>query len=350
MLDWHKIILEKDDTMKTAIEILNSESLRIVMVVDDEKHLIGTVTDGDIRRALLKHMTLSTPISQFMKMDPTVAIKGESKEEILAKMKTLDILQIPIVDSERRVVGLETIQRLYKRRTFDNPVFIMAGGFGRRLRPLTDDVPKPMLKIGNKPILETILDQFIESGFHNFFISTHYKAEMVHEYFGDGSTRNVTIQYVYEKEPLGTAGALGLLPKKLPNLPILMMNGDLLTKIDFKELLNFHNEQGGDATICVRKYDFQVPYGVIESRDNRITKIVEKPVHKFFVNAGIYALNSAIIEKLDGITYIDMPHLLESRIETGGQVNMFPLHEYWMDIGEKGQFIQAQEDSIRLFQ
>jgi len=343
--DWRKVILKQTDTMQLAIEVLNNESLRIVMVVDDEGRLIGTVTDGDIRRGLIKHMTLETRISDFMFWEPTVKAVDDDLDTILAMMKKRDLLQIPVLDNERRVVGLEGIQHLLNKTRYDNPVFLMAGGFGKRLQPLTNDTPKPLLKVGQKPILETILDQFLAAGFHDFYISTHYKAEMVRDHFGDGSDWNVSIKYVHEKEPLGTAGALGLLPKDMPELPILMMNGDLLTKIDFEQLLNFHVEQGGDATMCVREYDFQVPYGVIEAKGDRILSIVEKPVHKFFVNAGIYVLSPSVFSDLEGRCYLDMPQLLKTKIEQGEQVTMFPVHEYWLDIGKIEQFNKAQRDS-----
>jgi NDP-sugar pyrophosphorylase family protein len=217
------------------------------------------------------------------------------------------------------------------------------------LRPLTDHLPKPLLKVGNKPILENILDQFIASGFHDFYISIHYKSEMVKKHFGDGSNWNVSIKYIHEEEPLGTAGGLGLLPSDLPKLPILMMNGDLLTKIDFDKLLNFHLETGDDATMCVREYDFQVPYGVIKADGRHIVSIQEKPIQNFFVNAGVYVLNQSILDIVDGVNYLDMPELLEKIIKGSGRVNMFPVHEYWLDIGQIEQFDQAQQDSIKLF-
>jgi len=349
MHEWKKVILKQTDTMQRAIEVLNAESLQIVMVEDDGNRLIGTVTDGDIRRGLLKHHSIDTPLSAFMNQEPTVATATESEKIILAKMRSLGILQIPVLDSNRKVVGLETLQRLLEKKSYDNPVFLMAGGFGKRLHPLTDNVPKPLLKVGNKPILETILSQFVEAGFHNFYVSTHYKAEMVREYFGDGSDWNVSIKYVYEETPLGTAGSLGLLPDDLPDMPLLMMNGDLLTKIDFQQLLNFHIEQDGDVTMCVREYDFQVPYGVVEGKGQYVTSIVEKPVHKFFVNAGIYVLSSSIIKAVDGAGYLDIPELFGTTIKEGGQVNMFPVHEYWLDIGRMEQFDQAQQDSNKLF-
>jgi dTDP-glucose pyrophosphorylase/predicted transcriptional regulator len=348
--DWTKIILNQSATMRDAIEVLNSEALRIVLVVDTDERLVGTITDGDIRRALLRHSTMDIILSELMNTEPTIANLTDGRDQLLQKMQELDLLQIPVVDSDGQVTGLETLQHLLEKKRYDNPVFLMAGGFGTRLRPLTEHTPKPMLNVGTKPILETILEQFIETGFYNFFISTHYMAEVVHAYFGDGSEWNVSIQYVHEKEPLGTAGALGLLPKNLPDLPIVMMNGDLLTKVDFIELLSYHNEHGGDATMCVREYDYQVPYGVVKADEHRITSIVEKPVQKFFVNAGIYVLAPSILNGVDGEGFLDMPHLLSEKIKNNEQVNMFPLHEYWLDIGQMEQFEQAQIDSRNIFQ
>ncbi len=345
MSNWKKAILRQTDTMENAIQVLNKESLRIVIIVDNNERLVGTVTDGDVRRGMLKNLSMDAVLSDFMFTKPIVASIEDSREVILSKMRDLDILQIPVVDSDRRVCGLETLHHLLKKSRYDNPVFLMAGGFGKRLQPLTDNIPKPLLKVGAKPILENILEQFINAGFHNFYISTHYKAEMVRDYFGDGGDWNVTIKYVHEEIPLGTAGGLGLLPNNLPNLPILMMNGDILTKVDFVELLSFHLQHGGDATMCVREYDFQVPYGVIEAEGRDVTSIVEKPIHKFFVNAGVYVLNSSIINSVDGVTYLDMPQLLESIIKNSGKVNMFPVFEYWLDIGQIEQFEQAQLDA-----
>ena len=345
MCDWHKIILNQNDTMQLAIEVLDREAMRIILVVNEDNQLIGTVTDGDIRRALIKHLSMDAKIYEIMFKTPTVAKEAEDRESILAKMKSLDLFQIPIIDNNRKIVGLETIQHLLEKRRYDNPVFLMAGGFGKRLQPLTNDTPKPLLKVGKKPILENILEQFVTSGFHNFYISTHYKSEMLQEHFGDGSKWNVTIKYIHENKPLGTAGGLGLLPKHLPGIPILMMNGDILTKINFEQLLSFHLEEGGDATMCVREYDFQVPYGVIKADGHYITSIEEKPMQRFFVNAGVYVLNQSMLNMVDGVNYLDMPQLLEQKIEGDGQVNMFPVHEYWLDIGQMDHFEQAHRDT-----
>jgi NDP-sugar pyrophosphorylase family protein len=225
----------------------------------------------------------------------------------------------------------------------------MAGGFGKRLHPLTVDTPKPLLPVGNRPILETILMQFIEAGFHNFYISIYYKADMIRKHFGDGSNWGVTIKYVHEDRPLGTAGSLGMLPQDIEKLPVLMMNGDLLTKVDFIQLLNFHNEQKSIATMCVRKYDFEVPYGVVTIENVNIQSIVEKPLQKFFVNAGIYILEPELISSVDGLSYIDMPNLLERQIKQGEKINAFPIHEYWLDIGRIEEYEQARKYYSREF-
>jgi NDP-sugar pyrophosphorylase family protein len=264
-------------------------------------------------------------------------------------MEKYQLLQLPIVDAQRRVVGLETLHGLLHKKQYDNPVFLMAGGFGSRLRPLTQHCPKPLLKVGDKPILELILESFINAGFHRFFVSTHYMPEMIREYFGDGSRWGVNIRYVHEEQPLGTGGALGLLPHDEIDLPIFMMNGDLLTTLNFQNLLEFHLERPGVATMCVREYEQCIPYGVIQSEGHRVLSMVEKPVHRFFINAGIYLLSPELVKSVKPGTHIDMPTLLGQQIADGKDVNMFPVHEYWLDIGRMEDFQRAQSDISGLF-
>jgi len=348
MCNWKQILLKPDNTLEEAIKTLHEGGCRITLIVDDDGKLLGTLTDGDVRRALIKHTSMDDLVVKVMNKKPETALKSDQRRQLLSMMKKQDFLHMPIVDEQGVLVGLETLQHLIENISYDNPVLLMAGGFGTRLLPLTKETPKPLLKVGKLPILETIITQFIDAGFHNFYISTHYKAEMVREHFGDGSAWGVSIQYIHESEPMGTAGSLGLLPRDIQDLPILVMNGDLLTKVNFEHLLEFHNEQGGIATMCVREYDFQVPYGVIESKECRITSIVEKPVHRFFVNAGIYVLDPALVKSVDGKTYLDMPSLLESRIESGEQVDTFPLHEYWIDIGHLEEFERANREVVNI--
>jgi NDP-sugar pyrophosphorylase family protein len=248
---------------------------------------------------------------------------------------------------EGKLVGLETLQYVSQDKQYDNPVFLMAGGFGTRLKPLTDDCPKPLLKIGDKPILETILESFISAGFHQFYISTHYLPEAIEGYFGNGSSWGVDIHYVYEETPLGTGGSLGLLPKDIPQVPIIMMNGDLLTKIDFEQLLSFHNQHEPICTMCVREEEHKIPYGVVKADEHKITSLVEKPTYKYFINAGVYVVSRELVDRVDKNQRIDMTDLIEQCIDQQRLVSMFPVHEYWLDIGKMVDFYQAQKDVMQ---
>jgi len=341
---WKKTIVKPEATIVDALRVIDSEALRIALVVNDEQHLLGVVTDGDIRRGILNSLPLDTPVVEIMSCSPTTASINTAKEQLVKLMESKSILAVPLLE-DNKVVGLETLHHLFEEKTYQNPVFIMAGGFGTRLRPLTDNCPKPMLKIGNKPILETVIRSFIKAGFENFYISTHYMPEQIQNHFGDGTELGVNINYVYEEAPLGTGGALGLLPSDLPqDLPLIMMNGDVLTKVDFERLLDFHNDNEADATMCVREYDYQIPYGVINGEGNKITSMVEKPIQRFFVNAGIYVVSPTVIQSVPKNHHIDMPTLLEQHMNERDNILMFPIHEYWLDIGRMDDFNRAQAD------
>lgn len=346
--DWQSILISPETSMAETIAVIDKGAMQLALVVDNERQLLGVVTDGDIRRALIKHVAMDAVIADVMNTNPIVAKRGTSKSQLLNTMNRKGLSAIPLVENDV-VVGLETLQKIVERSHYDNPVFLMAGGFGTRLRPLTDNCPKPLLKLGGKPILETILENFILAGFHRFYISTHYMPEMIQEYFGDGEKWGVSIEYVHEESPLGTGGSLGLLPDNLPELPIIMMNGDLLTKVDFAHLLDYHLEQTSIATMCVTEYEYQVPYGVIESQGNKITHMVEKPMQRHFVNAGIYVVNPELIQRVEVNQAIDMPTLLEQQIEKDEDVTIFPIHEYWLDIGKMPDFNKAQIDVEKEF-
>jgi dTDP-glucose pyrophosphorylase len=346
MKNWSEILLKPEDSIQTTIEVIHAGGNRIALVVDDSGKLLGVVTDGDIRRALIRHTEMGCAVEKIMNNTPITALMSESTDKIMLMMKNESLLHIPIVDEQGILVGLETLQHLLENKKYDNYVFILAGGFGTRLHPLTKDIPKPLLDVGSRPILATIIGQFIDAGFHKFYISTHYKAEMIRDYFGDGSTLGVDIEYVHEEVPLGTAGSLGLLPNNVSKLPIIVMNGDLLTKLNFEHLLAFHNEQDSLATMCIREYDFQVPYGVVDVKKNQVVSIVEKPVHKFFVNAGVYVLEPKLINTIDVDVYLDMPNFLENKIEKGEKINVFPIHEYWLDIGKMEEYKRANREFI----
>lgn len=255
MKDWERLLITPDTTIEAAIENLNRSGQRVVLVLDEQKHLLGIVTDGDIRRALINHKPMDFPVKHIMCDTPKKANVDWSKELILATMEKYQLLHLPIVNHDGKLIGLQTLHEVLKNRHRNNPVFLVAGGLGTRLYPLTKDCPKPLLKIGGKPILELILERFIEAGFHRFFISIHFLFDAIKTHFGDGSRWGASIRYVHEEQPLGTGGALGLLPHDEIDMPILMMNSDLLTSINFQSLLDFHQQQHGIATLCVCEYE-----------------------------------------------------------------------------------------------
>ena len=341
--NWKNILVSPDVNIQEVLQVLNKEAMQLVLVVDEEHKLLGTVTDGDIRRALINNVALSTPVREIMFTTPTTATVSTTKKSLITLMQNKGINSIPIL-SDDKVVGVETLHHAMMKTRHENPIFIMAGGFGTRLRPLTDNCPKPMLHIGDKPILETVILSFINAGFINFYISTHFMPEQIQAHFGDGSKWGINIHYVHEDSPLGTGGALGLLPQDIPDLPIIMMNGDVLTKVNFERLLEFHNENSAHATMCVREYDYQVPYGVINGEGNKIISMVEKPIQRFFVNAGIYVVSQELARSVPVNHIIDMPTLLELHIDKQKDVLMFPIHEYWLDIGRMDDFNRAQAD------
>lgn len=344
--NWRDILIPPNTSLEETISVIDKGALKMALVVDEHEQLLGIVSDGDIRRALIAHKTMETPICEVMNVKPLTAKSATNKRKLLDLMHSKGLLSVPIVNNGV-LVGLETLQKITQKPSFDNPVFLMAGGFGTRLRPLTDNCPKPLLKLGEKPILETILESFIACGFHQFYISTHYLPEAIQSHFGDGRKWDVDIHYIHEEAPLGTGGSLGLLPKDLPDLPIIMMNGDVLTKIDFAQLLAYHNEENPFCTVCVREDEYQIPYGVIEAEGNKITNLVEKPTQKYFINAGVYVVSKELVNQVENQQRIDMTDLIESAIKRDDFIAMFPVHEYWLDIGKMVDFYQAQKDVMQ---
>lgn len=343
MKDWSETTLKLTDTFEDAIKTVQYGGLRLALVLDEKNKLLGTITDGDIRRALLKHLEMDCSVSEVMNHNPLAASLSDSPDRVMSIMKSRDLLHIPILDKRGVMKDLETLQHLvYEKKSYDNPVFLMAGGFGSRLLPLTKEIPKPLLKLGERPILESIIMRFIDAGFHDFYISTHYIPEKISNYFGDGSKFGVSMKYVNEEKPLGTAGAIGLLPNTITKLPIIMMNGDVLTKVNIENLLKFHEQQSSIATMCIREYDIQIPFGVVNIHKQQLTSIKEKPIQKFFVNAGIYVFDPKLIHVVGENNKIDMPYLLEQQISNGESVSIFPIHEYWADIGSMREYQKAQ--------
>jgi dTDP-glucose pyrophosphorylase len=346
--NWQELVIGPNISIRDSLKIIDKGALRVALVTDKDGILLGTLSDGDIRRALIQGSSLDEPISKIMNHHAKSVNIFYDENEIQNIMNKYDLLVIPVLDANGHLVDLITHNDYKNSSQKENWVLLMAGGYGTRLRPLTDNCPKPMLKVGSKPLLEIILENFIASGFYKFYISLNYMADKIKAYFGDGSRWNITIIYIDESQPLGTAGCLSILPD-LENKPLLIMNGDILTKVNFDQLLHFHERNDSDLTACVREYDFKVPYGVVETLDQKVLAIKEKPVHYFFVNAGIYAISPSVIDYLTKNKKLDMNELIENLIKAKCNVSAFPIHEYWLDIGHPEDFVRAQEDVLLNF-
>lgn len=349
MKNWHKTLVTPTTSIHDTIRCIDSSAMQIALVTDDKRKLLGIVTDGDVRRAILKGIALDQPVAVIMNRQPVTARAGTSDPQLLADMRRRACRHLPVTDEEGRLVRLAVLDELLQPEVQDNWVVLMAGGLGTRLRPLTDDSPKPLLKVGDKPLLETIIENFRGQGFNRFFLSVNYKAEMIQDYFGDGSRLEVEIRYLHETQRLGTAGALTLLPEPPPH-PFIVMNADLLTKVDYRALLDFHREHGAQATMCVREYDFQVPYGVVQLDGQRIKHIQEKPVQRFFVNAGIYVLEPEVLTLIPPQCFFDMPSVFNTLHERDAETCAFPIREYWIDIGRMADLERANSEFGEVFQ
>ena len=349
MLHWKESILPETATLLDVMTNLNLTGTRIVGITNAKGILLGIITDGDLRRALIRGHTAATPVSAVMRREFISARADTPDAAIVRLMREKSLLQIPVLDDTGRLVDLKFLADLALPPQRANWVVLMAGGLGQRLLPLTQSTPKPMLKVGGRPVLENILESFIEYGFHKFFISVNYLSEKIENYFGNGAKYNVEIEYLREKSKLGTAGALSLLPA-VPDLPIVVMNGDVLTGLNFAAMLDFHNLNQAAATMGVREYSWEVPYGVIKTEGNRLSAIEEKPVQHYFVNAGIYVLSPEALAEVPATgTMFDMPSLFEKLMAKGKTAAAYPIREYWLDIGRPQDLERAKQEYAELF-
>ena len=348
MINILKISLRVNSTIADALGAIDVGAIRIALVVDNDNKLLGTLSDGDIRRGLLKKKFLNDTIEDIYFRSPITANKNTSKKDLLDLCIANKIGQIPIVDKDLKTIDLFIVDDELSKRQYENHVVLMVGGLGTRLRPLTENTPKPMLEVGGKPILETIVKLFIDNGFTNITMCLGYKSNVIQDYFQDGSGFGANIDYIIEDKRMGTAGALTLLGRRLVN-PFFVMNGDLLTNINFEKMLDFHVENNSKATMCVREYDIEVPYGVVNVANESIISITEKPIHSFFVNAGIYLLEPDCIDLIPDNEFYDMPLLFEELIATKEKIVSFPLQEYWLDIGRMADYERANFEYSKNF-
>ncbi len=331
-ISWQSSLLPLQSTIQDVIRNLDESALQITLVVSPDHTLIGTITDGDIRRGLLRGLDLSSPIDSIVYHESLVVTSQMSKDMVIQLMQANKIHQLPIVDEKRKVVGLHLWDDILIPSKRPNTFVIMAGGKGTRLMPHTENCPKPLLPVAGKPMLEHIIERAKSEGFYKFSIAIHYLGHMIEDYFGDGSKFDVQIQYIKEEQALGTAGALSLM-NDVPSDPFLVTNGDVMTDIRYGELLDFHVRHGASATMAVRLHEWQHPFGVVRTKGVDIIGFDEKPIYRSHVNAGIYALNPIVLSSLVPGTHCDMPTLFSRLGDDEQRTIVYPMHEPWMDVG-----------------
>lgn len=348
-MDWRKAVVKSDATIRDAMAAIDAGAIQICIVAAGDGTLTGVVTDGDIRRAILAGAALDSPAAEIMVSSPFTAPATQASEELARQMQLRQIRQIPLLDDNGHLAGVafaDEFRNVSEPRP--NTVVLMAGGRGVRLQPLTNDMPKPMLKVGGKPILETIISRFVDQGFCKFFVSVNYRAEIIQDYFGDGLWLGADIDYLEETIPMGTAGALSLLPAA-PKDPMIVMNGDILTQVDFSSLVAYHHEHSAAATMALREFGYNVPFGVVNVDHHQITGIEEKPNQQFLVNAGIYVVGSEALGLIPSGEASDIPDLFKKLIQINKPPAAFLIHEYWMDVGRSDDFSRANEQYSDVF-
>ena len=344
-----KITVHPEARIREVMEVIDSAAHQFALVTNSDDILIATVTDGDIRRGLLKGVNLTAPVSEVMNRNPMTLIEGTSDEKAWKLMKERRLGQIPIVDTKGRLVSVTLRNGRIGNKPWPNRVILMAGGLGVRLHPLTEKMPKPMLPVGGKPLLERIITRFKGQGFRRFTLSLNFLGHVIKDHFGDGATLGVQVDYIEETTRMGTGGSLSILPQR-PEEPFIVMNGDILTTVSFSEILEFHNKTNSIVTICTRDFNLQVPYGVLNTEGNTLVSMEEKPVHKYLINAGIYVLSPVVLEFLQNEESLDLPDLIERVRDVGHRVSVFHISGYWMDIGNHSDLERARADYEIVFE
>jgi len=337
---WRNAILPVRATIQQVISNLDQVAIKIVLVVNETGELEGTISDGDIRRGLLKGLDLNSPITNVIHRNALVVPPEMTREMVKQLMVANKIQQIPVVDEHHHVLGLHLWDEIATPPTRSNLMVIMAGGMGTRLRPHTENCPKPLLPVAGKPMLEHIIDRAKLEGFSHFVLAIHYLGHMIEEHFGNGERLEVQIDYLREQSPLGTAGALGLL-NPCPDAPFVVTNGDVITDIRYGELLDFHIRHDAAATMAVRVHEWQHPFGVVQIKGVEIVGFEEKPVARSHINAGVYALDPAALSVLSADANCDMPTLFERLQAMAKRTVAYPMHEPWMDVGWPDDLKQA---------
>ena len=345
MIDISSISILPSATAFDALNVIEKGSAKIALVVDEQGALLGTLTDGDIRRALLIGKTLDSSSIDLMNKNFRFARIGFDRSTLLDQMRNEGLSHIPILCDKGRITELVLLRELIETKIISNPVVIMAGGKGTRLRPYTENCPKPMLHVDGKPMLEILLEHCMKSGFRKFYFSVNYLKEQIINYFGDGRAWNADIQYLLEDKPLGTAGSLNFLKSKVEE-SIVVMNGDVLTKFNLEHLLSFHAQHSADATLCVREYEVNIPFGVVHTKGIELEQFMEKPSYRYLVNAGVYIIKPSLLELIPSGEFVDMPSFLEQAKQAGNRIAVCPIHEYWLDVGRPESLQEAHSSWV----
>ncbi len=348
MKGWEQTLIGADTTLREALETIDKGGCQMALVVDEERRLLGTLSDGDARRALLRGLALTDRASLAMHTTPICARAGDDRQTTLATMRRHGLHQMPVVTADQTVVSLIVIDDFLTAPERDQCVIVMAGGVGSRLASLTRETPKPMLMVGSRPLLETIIRAYAEYGFRQFYLAVNYKAEQIESHFGDGKALGVNVRYLRERQRLGTAGALSLLTER-PAAPFVVTNADLLTQENYGFMVDAHIESGADATMAVRSYEMQVPFGVVRTVDGRILSIEEKPVQRFTVSAGMYVLSPSVLDLVPVDQYFDMTSLFEAIVGAGLRTRCHHIDGYWLDIGRLPDYERANVDFPKMF-
>lgn len=347
MRAWEKALIGPEASFRDALQSIDVTGAGMALVVDGDRRLIGALSDGDLRRALIRGAGLEDLAVSAVNRSPVCAGEGEDRATMLATLRAHSLRQLPIVDGDGRVIGLATTADFLDIPVRSNAVIIMAGGKGERLAELTRDTPKPMLKVGSRPILDTIVTNLSGQGFRNFWLAVNYKAEQIETHFGDGSAAGLDIRYLRESKPLGTCGALSLLPT--PSEPFVVTNGDVLAQADYSHVLDSHLQSEAQATVVVRDYQMQVPFGVVNAEGAAVVRIDEKPTQSYTISAGAYVLSPEALDLVPADTFYDMPALLADMIRKGLKVRLQRAEGYWMDIGRPPDYAQANADFGSVF-
>jgi dTDP-glucose pyrophosphorylase/CBS domain-containing protein len=350
MRDVSQLFVGLDSPISEAIRAIDrSGRVSLALVIDGQRRLLNTISDGDVRRGILAGCALSDPVSRLLERKantpypkPVTAPVDADPETFLKIMQERSVRQVPIVDADGAVVDIVILSDYLPQAAKTFRAVVMAGGQGTRLRPLTESMPKPMLPVGGRPLLEIMVEKLRDVGVKHIKVSTHFQAEKIMQHFGKGEEFGVEIEYVNEDVPLGTGGALGLM--ETPTEPVLVINGDVLTQVDFQSMFTFHQDHRADMTVGVRRYDVQVPYGVVDCEGAQIIALREKPQLSFFVNAGIYLLEPAVFRHIPGQRHMNMTDLIQLLMDKNMSVISFPICEYWLDIGQHADYERAQAD------